>query len=78
MSAGLERDLTRDFHFAAYMGARIILKLRTGFEGSRQHKCTLSGYDHGDVTVTFDSGDAHTFGKNEISRVQLDDFPTDF
>ncbi len=78
MSAGLERDLTRDFHFAAFMGQKIILKLRAGFEGGKVHKCVLSGYRDGSVTVTFANGNEHTFAKNEISRVQLDDFPEDF
>ncbi len=78
MSAGLERELTRDFHFAAYTGERIILKLRAAFNGAKLHKCVLRGYENGDVTVEFDDGAEHRFPKNEVSVVKADDFPEDF
>ena len=38
------------------------------------HKAVLSGYDDGAVTAEFADGDIHTFLKNEITSVKLDDF----
>ena len=74
-SAGIERELVRDFHFQKYLGARILLKLRVGFEGLKLLKCTLQGRgDDGSVTVALDDGRTHTFPKTEISSVRLDDF----
>ena len=77
-SAGLERELTRDFHFTSFLGAAIQLRLRVGYNGAKKFKCTLSGYEDGSVTVTFADGETHTFGKNEVAGVRLDDFPADF
>lgn len=74
-SAGIERELVRDFHFRKYLGARIILKLRVGYEGAKLWKCTLRDYaPDGSVTVAFDNASEHTFEKKEISSVRLDDF----
>ena len=75
-SAGIERELVRDFHFRRYMGADILLKLRVGYAGAKLWKCALRGYDENDgsVTVEFADGETHTFTKTEISSVRLDDF----
>ncbi len=73
-SAGIERELTRDFHFEKYIGSKIILKLRSGFNGAKLHKAVLAGYEDGAVTVKFADGSSHTFLKNEITNVKLDDF----
>ena len=77
-SAGIERELVRDFHFETYMGAPVLLKLRAAYAGLKLHKCTLSGYEDGRVTVTFADGETHTFEKREIVSVKLDDFDPDF
>ena len=73
-SAGIERELTRDFHFEKYIGSGIILKLRSAYNGVKLHKAVLSGYEDGAVTAEFAGGDIHTFLKNEITSVKLDDF----
>ena len=77
-SAGIERELTRDFHFMKYVGEKIILKLRVGYENQKIHHCVLSGYDQGKITVTFNSGETAVFEKNEYVSVKLDDFDPDF
>ena len=77
-SAGIERELVRDFHFERYIGAKIILKLRVGFEGKKIHRCVLTGYNAGEITVTFADGTEHTFEKNAYSSVKLDDFDENF
>lgn len=73
-SAGIERELTRDFHFERNIGSKIILKLRSAYNGIKLHKAVLEGYDDGAVTVRFADGDTHTFTKNETASVKLDDF----
>lgn len=73
-SAGIERELVRDFHFERYIGSKIILKLRSAFNGIKLHKAVLDGYENGSVTVLFSDGEKHTFEKNEITSVKLDDF----
>ncbi len=77
-SAGIERELTREFHFRKYLGAKIILKLRAGFEGKKIHRCVLTGYRDGNITVAFESGETHTFEKNAYASVKLDDFDENF
>ena len=77
-SPGIERELTRDFHFERYIGARIILKLRVGYENKKIHRCLLTGYSDGKITVTFDSGETRDFEKNEYVSVKLDDFDPNF
>ncbi len=73
-SAGIERELVRDFHFAAYIDKKIILKLRVGFEGKKIHRCVLRGYNDGALTVEFSDGSLHTFEKNAYVSVKADDF----
>lgn len=73
-SAGIERELKRDFHFAAYLGRPVILKLRSAYNEKKLWNCTLAGYDKGNVTVAFPDGETHTFEKKEYISVKLDDF----
>lgn len=77
-SAGIERELTRDFHYQKYLGAKIILKLRVGYENKKIHRCVLNGYDDGRITVTFANGETRALEKNEYVSVKLDDFDPDF
>ena len=77
-SAGIERELTRDFHFEKYIGAKIILKLRVGYDSKKIHRCVLTGYSEGKITVQFASGETRDFEKNEYVSVKLDDFDPNF
>ena len=77
-SAGIERELIRPFHFQKYLGAKIILKLRVGFEGKKIHRCVLTDYEAGRITVTFADGAVHSFEKQEYASVKLDDFDANF
>ena len=77
-SAGIERELTREFHFRRYIGEKIILKLRVGFEGKKIHRCVLRGYDNGRIAVEFADGSVHEFEKTGYSSVKLDDFNDQF
>lgn len=74
-SPGVERKLTRDFHFDYAMGEKVILKLIRPYEGQREFKGVLVDYsEDGDVTVAVDDETSMTASKKEIAFVKLDDF----
>ena len=74
-SPGIERKLTRDFHFEYAMGEKVIVRLIRPCEGQREFKGVLVDYsDEGDVTIALDAETEMTAGKKEIAFVKLDDF----
>ena len=74
-SPGIERKLTRDFHFDCFMGEKVILRLIRPFEGQREFKGILIDYsEEGAVTIEFDEENTMTAEKKEIAWVKLDDF----
>lgn len=73
-SPGIERELLRDFHFEAYMGDNVILRLIRPFNGTREYKGALSGYKDGDVSIILEGDTEMTALKKEIAFVKLDDF----
>jgi ribosome maturation factor RimP len=74
-SPGIERKLTRDFHFDYAMEEKVILKLIRPFDGKREFKGVLVDYsDKGDVTIAIDEENTMTATKQEIAWVKLDDF----
>ena len=73
-SPGIERELTRDFHFAKYIGEPIMIKFIHAFNGTREYKGTLLSYDNGDISMELPSGDTLDFNKKETSWIKLDDF----
>ena len=77
-SPGIERELVRDFHFARYIGDSVIVKFRSAVEGLKTHKCVLTDYNEGLVTLTFADGEIRSFDKKDTSSIRLDDFDEDF
>lgn len=73
-SPGIERELTRDFHFEKYLGERVTVKLISALNSKREYKGVLSAYDSGNVSVALPDGEALEFNKKEASWVKLDDF----
>lgn len=74
-SPGIERKLTRPFHFDYAMGENVILRLIRPFEGQREFKGQLIDYsEDGAVTIAFDEENSMTAEKKEIAFVKLDDF----
>ena len=74
-SPGIERELTRDFHFEESLGKNVILRLIRPCEGRREFKGALVRYDgNGDVTIALDGETEMTASKKEIAFVKLDDF----
>ena len=70
-SSGLERTLSREWHFKSSLGKKIKVKLYKAYGGSKELHGTLKDYDGG-ILVSTDDGDVY-FEKGDFSRVQLDD-----
>ena len=73
-SPGLERELTRDFHFAQFLGADVTVRFIRAQDGRREYKGKLLDYADGSVTVACDDGATRVFDKKEASWIKLDDF----
>ena len=75
-SPGIERELVRDEHFAQYIGADVLVKLRQPVEGlGREFDGVLKAYDNGEITIADHAGENElTFGKKDAIWVKLDDF----
>ncbi|MBR6779693.1 MAG: ribosome maturation factor RimP, partial [Clostridia bacterium] len=74
-SAGIERELVRDFHFEMFIGSDIMVKLPKADEsGTKLRKGVLKAYDKGVLTVAFEDGTEKTYDKKEYTQVKLDDF----
>ena len=73
-SPGIERELTRDFHFTTNIGAPVMVRFIRAKDGRREYKGTLEAYDNGLVTVSCPDGTTLSFDKKETSWVKLDDF----
>ena len=74
MSPGIERELTRTEHFAAYEGELINVKLiRPDENGEREIVGVLLGEGDGAVTLQTDEETTRTFSHKEISAVHVVD-----
>ena len=71
-SPGIERELTRDEHFAQYIGSRVTAK-RT--HPSQEIVGVLEGYENKQLTLRLDDGETLTIEKKACAWVKLwDDF----
>ena len=73
-SPGIERELTRDFHFERYMGEKIMIRLIKAFEGKRDYKGVLTAFDDESVTIALDEETELNVNKKEASWIKADDF----
>ena len=73
-SPGVERELTRDEHFAAYLGAPVKVRTIRPVDGARDFAGTLEDYADGQIILRLESGAGLRFEKKEVSWVKLDDF----
>lgn len=73
-SPGLERDLVKDFHFAAVIGQRIKLRLIRPKDNKRNFAGILEDYTAGTLTVRLEDNTVLTIDKKETSTIKLDDF----
>ena len=70
-SPGLERELTRPEHFERFIGSAVKVKLYKAYNGTKELKGILTGYNGG-ITLSTDDGEV-CFGEKDFSRIQLDD-----
>ena len=73
-SPGIERELSRDFHFDCYLGEKIQVRLIKAFEGKREYKGILIDYDNDSVTIAIDEETEMNILKKEASWIKADDF----
>ncbi len=70
-SPGIERKLTKSFHFEYAMGDKVTLRLIRPFENKREFTGVLVDYsDKGDVTIQLDEENSMTCTKSEIAWVK--------
>lgn len=71
-SPGLNRELRREEHFAAFSGARVAVRLiRPLPDGTRNVTGILAGYDGGRVKLTADSGETVELPVRDTAWVRL-------
>ena len=68
-SPGVERELTRDWHFEALMGQLLSVRLIRPVEGVRDFVGTLTGYQDGEITLLLDDDLEMAFRKSEAAYV---------
>ena len=73
-SPGVERELTRDEHFTAYLGEKIKVRTIRPIDGARDFSGVLEAYDDGQITLRTPDGAGLSFQKKEVSWVKVDDF----
>lgn len=74
-SPGIERDLIKPEHFAAFMGQDITVRLIRAVEGIRDFVGELKSFENDEVTILLDDDLTMTFKLNETSFVRVvDDF----
>lgn len=71
-SCGLERELTRNEHFAAMVGEKIRVKLFKSLDGNKQIEGVLKDFD-GNLHLETESGTL-TLKKTDIAKANLLDF----
>ena len=69
-SAGLERQLKRPSDFERYLGADVLVKLYRPKNGTKEFPCVLTGYEDGNITVSY-AGQTLTFSGSEVALVRL-------
>lgn len=72
-SPGIERKLTRGWHFEKYMGSEVLVRLIRPVEGVREFIGPLEGYDPAEkrITVLIDQDVQMTFTLDETAFVRL-------
>ena len=70
-SPGIERELVKDWHFQAYLGAQVAVRLYQAVEGVRDFVGILADYQDGTITLRLDEDLEMTFQKNEAAFVRL-------
>lgn len=69
-SAGLERELKKESHFAFALGKEVEAKLYRPREGLKSYKGQLKDYENGAVTLDCGGADVH-FEKEELASLRV-------
>ena len=72
-SPGLGRELRRPEHFEVCIGDEVRVRFIREHEGQKEIIGTLSGYENGAVTLTFDDGSQQLIPLGECAFVKLYD-----
>ena len=72
-SPGVERELTRDWHFQKYLGSEVTVRLIRPVDGVRDFTGVLTGSDENGVTIQLDEENEMTFERSEAAYVRLVD-----
>jgi len=70
-SPGVERQLTKDAHFARYAGHAVRVRLIRPVDGARDFTGVLAGKDGDEITVLLEDDVEMTFLKSEAAYVRL-------
>lgn len=70
-SPGIERELTRDWHFAEYAGKTVNIRLIRPVEGLRDFTGELLGISDGVITILLDGDIEMSFIKKETAYIRL-------
>ncbi|MDD6489062.1 MAG: ribosome maturation factor RimP [Clostridia bacterium] len=74
-SPGIERELTKDEHFDAFLSAPVMVKtIRPDENGDREFKGTLIAHTKDDITLALESGEQKVINKKDTVYIKLDDF----
>lgn len=68
-SAGLERELTKDWHFEESIGELVQVKLIRPYNGEREFIGKLIKYESNQITIEREN-DVYTFAKNETAYIR--------
>ena len=71
-SPGMERELTREWHFEACMGENVIIRLIRPRDGVREFIGKLAKYENGKITIVCDEQEV-SFEKSETAFVRIYD-----
>lgn len=72
-SPGIERELRREEHFAAYIGQKVKVRLIRAVDGVREFSGELKDFRDGVLTVETSQGSI-TFNKKDAAHINADDF----
>ena len=70
-SAGLVRELKKDFHLQKYLGHVVQMKLYQAFNGTKTVEGKLAAYDAENVFMEWD-GETVAFSRSSISKITID------
>lgn len=72
-SPGIERELTRDFHFEMAVGCNVRLRLFKAIDGKKEFEGELNSFVDGELTVTVGETQ-HKFPRTSVSKATLAEF----